>query len=538
MHKNVLRAVLFGVSIALCGPSMVLAETSATPKTVAQASPAPAASPTPNPFSYNGYVRGFYFTRQNATGFGLPQSTSVLNQASFNTAIDLHAAYTLGNWSIGGTYLYANPLNNCTTAADQLQSGGPCSGKKFTSSQPVPTNPDNTLPGFELNTLYEAYLQYKDANLYAKVGDQAINTPWQPNSDSRLKPDAFQGVDLSYKFNQDWMAEAAFYNRWEDRVDSAFVNTTLLTATNIVDAPGAGANLLIPKFSGITNSGVGYGRIGFTSKQLVANAHFYDFVDIANAEWVDAKYTLTDPLKPFIAFQGGNENNTGKAIIGKINSQVVGLQGGITPIPNVDFTIGFDYIPEKSDNFPLGLPAGTSCTPVPAQPPTKSPTGNQIAVAGGSAPFLYFLPSGGTPNCSVNPTTGAVTVYYGGWASPYSDSYATDPLFTTSISQGMVDRRSAGTSGKASLTWYAAQKQFRLITSYAVYAYGNTTQGVSPTHEDNIDATYFFNKVPKSGPYRGFSIRQRYADRWQSFTQFYGGTPNFKYNRTQMEYDF
>ncbi len=40
------------------------------------------------------------------------------------------------------------------------------------------------------------------------------------------------------------------------------------------------------------------------------------------------------------------------------------------------------------------------------------------------------------------------------------------------------------------------------------------------------------------GLYRGLSLRYRYVDRDQAFTQFYGGLPVFKYNRAQVEYAF
>lgn len=544
MYNYLLRAGVLGVAFVLSGAAIASAETLATPATVAQASPAPA--PTPSPFTYSGYVRSYYFTRTNAfPQYGLPQSTGVLNQASWNTAVNLHAQYNFQNWSVGGSYLYANPLNGCETAADQLESGGPCSGKTSTYKNggisypysPVPTNPDNTLPGYELSSLYEAYLQYKDPTLYAKVGNQVINTPWANASDSRLKPVAFQGGDISYKLNTGWTVEAAFMDRFEDRADSAFVNSTLLTATNIIDAPGAGSNLLLPKYSAVTTSGFGYGRLGFTGGPLTANLHFYDFTNVAMAEWLDAKYTLMPQTtyKPYLALQAGNEANTGNGVIGKINSQVIGLQGGATIMPNVDLAIGFDYMPQKSDTITLA--SGQTCNAVPAQPPVKTPSGNEISVSSGGTPLLYFLPTSGTPNC-VNNANGTTTVYYGGWASPYTDSYATDPLFTTSISQGMADRRSPGTSGKIAATWYGDNKQLRFIASYALYAYGNNTIGVSPTHEDNLDATYFFSHVPKSGPYHGLSLRERYADRTQTFVQYYGGAPVFKYNRTQLEYDF
>jgi hypothetical protein len=90
---------------------------------------------------------------------------------------------------------------------------------------------------------------------------------------------------------------------------------------------------------------------------------------------------------------------------------------------------------------------------------------------------------------------------------------------------------------KVSGTFYTAQKQVRLIVSHAWYVYGNDAVGISPTQETDVDGTYFFNKVGK-GAYHGLSLRHRYAERTQTFTAAFGGLPDFKYNRTQLEYDF
>jgi len=188
MRKFVMSAL---VAIAAAG-ALLAAPAGAQPK--------PKATPTPNPFSYSGYVRAYYFTRQNASIY--PQTFKAINQASFNTAISLHAQYTFENSpiTVGGTYLYANPLDGCPTPVSHLSL--PCGKQTFTGQSIVPTNPDDTLPGFVLSTLYEAYVQYKDPTLYVKLGDQVINTPWANASDSRLKPVAFEGGDLTYKFNK------------------------------------------------------------------------------------------------------------------------------------------------------------------------------------------------------------------------------------------------------------------------------------------------------------------------------------------------
>ena len=86
-------------------------------ETVAPPPPPPA---TPNPLKLGGYVRSYYFTRQNAsnnpgTQFnftpGAKYNSNGVNQASWNTGIAPHAEYDFPNsgWIIGGTYFYSKP---------------------------------------------------------------------------------------------------------------------------------------------------------------------------------------------------------------------------------------------------------------------------------------------------------------------------------------------------------------------------------------------------------------------------------------------
>jgi hypothetical protein len=473
--------------------------------------PKPTATPVP-PITYSGFVRSYYFTRLNNPQLS---KSNPLNQASWNTAFDVHAAYNFGNFSIGGTYLYANPFNGtCESAASHLTT---TCVKPNTQALIQGTNPDDTLPGFELNTLYEGYLQYKDPALYVKGGYQVVNTPWANPSDSRLKPVAFLGGDVTYNFSKSWLGEAMYMNKFEARASSDFESSTLLTATRIADAAGAEPDLHLAPFTAINTNGFYMGRVGYTQAPYAVNAYYYAFLDIANAFWGDFKYSWKTYGSPFIAIQGGTETNTGRSVIGKIDSQVIGAQAGWSPWKTVDLAVGYDYIPQKTDN--IVLPAGVTC----------SSTGT----IGGAAPFLYFLPIGGTPQCKAGPN-GTAFIYYGGWASPYTDTYATDVLYTTSISQGMIDRRSPGQAVKVQATFWAYNKRIRFIASRAYYDYGNPVGGVAPTQETDLDGTYWFNPVGP-GTYHGLMFRYRYAERTQNF---FTPNPDFKYNRAQLEYDF
>lgn len=509
-----------GMRLLRCLPCICLSLAVSAQALAAAADP-PKVKPSPKPpaFTFGGFVRSYDFTRQNASGF--PQTFKAINQASVNTAVSLHAAYKFNHSpvSVAATYLYANP-GSCVTALSH--SALPCGKHTFISgSTSEPLNPDDTLPGYVLSTLYEAYIQYAAPQLTIRAGDQVINTPWAPSSDSRLKPSAYEGIDASYKFSGKFSAEAMYMTRFENRVSSAFEESTLLTSFPS-GAAGIASNIFSPGGGPIKTPGFASGKLGYAYGNMAINAYYYAFLDIANAFWLDAKYTMKGAGKPFVALQLGSEGNAGRSVIGKIGSAIAGIQVGATPIKNLDLAVSYDYLPQRSDT--ISLPQGVSCG-----------SNNQIKTAPGVT-FAYFLPSGGTPNC-LSRSDGTTTVYYGGWASPYSDSFATDSLFTSEFSQTMIDRRSPGQSLKVGATLWSTDKRLRLIAGKTWYSYANDA-GTSPTQELDLDGTWYFKRVPSVGPYRGFLIRHRYAERTQNNTQLFGGTPLFKYNRTQLEYDF
>jgi hypothetical protein len=542
---------MIAATMVLASTSFALAETSATPATngtsVAQASPAPTA--TPNPFSYSGYVRSYYFTRQNASNnpgtqwdTGKSSASNALNQASWNNAFSLHADYnfTGGGWYVGGSYLYANPTGSCEPAALHAK-GGACTAGGANSPAPPSTYPDDTLPGFGLSTFYEAYVAYKAYDFSGKVGDQLFNSPWANPSDSRLKPAAFQGADFGYTLSNGLTLEAADMIQFENRTASNFSSTTLLTSYP-AGGGGQASNLYYPGGAGKTTNGFIYGKVGYVApssapQQWSADGYFYGVSDLVNMYWADGKYTFSKvPFTPYVALQGGYEQNAGASYIGKVQSSDIGIQLGATVKQNFGsflVTAGFDDVPGKTDT--VDLPKGVTCG-----------TNNQITAK--AATLSYLLPLD-APQCSLN-SNGTANIYYGGWASPYTDNYATDPFFTTSISQGMADRRSAGTSYKIAATFTSTNNRFVFFASDAWYNYfyGVTPVGAngSTTNEWNLDGTYYLGvrKNPKA-PFKGLVLRDRYAQRFipngfypTGATFVGGGLPLFKYNRAQLEYDF
>lgn len=563
MSLTLARAGLAAAAIVLATSSLALAETSATPApkkaVVAQADAAP--TPTPNPFTWRGFFRSYYFTRQNATNNpgtqfnfspGAKYNSNGVNQATWNSAIDLHADYALpyAGWSVGGSYFVAEPFDGPCAVASAHTKGSPCVAQK-----PPNTNPDDTLPGFGLDTFPETYVAYKGDRWFGQAGDFLFNSPWAgPYDGTRLKPVSYQGFNIGQHFGDGLTLETGNFFGFQNRTSNSFTNSTLLTSYP-AGGGGLASNIYVPnctggQCTGIGTSGFTYGHLGFAPKDepYTVNGYFYGVHDIVSMFWGDARYTFSQStLKPYVALQGGWETNAGQSVIGKINSQLVGVQLGINATKNLLVTGSFDDVPWQTDTVSDAYLASINWTCSNSNFTFKSANGEVTHT------LPYFLPLN-AGQCMDNTTSKTTSVYYGGWASPYTDNYATDPIFTSSISQGMTDRRAPGTSWKVAGTFTSDNKRFVFLASEAWYNYGNALVAEN-TNEWNLDGSYRFSPVPKTGFYKGLLLRYRYMQRSltntfcgaagsncpataSSGSTFLGGLPLFKYNRAQLEYDF
>jgi len=184
------------------------------------------------------------------------------------------------------------------------------------------------------------------------------------------------------------------------------------------------------------------------------------------------------------------------------------------------------------------LPTGVTC----------SNSNYQISA---KATLAYFLPLN-AGQCFTNPN-GTTNIYYGGWASPYTDNTTSDPLYTTNFLQGQVDRRAPGTSWQPQLQYISTNQKWIFQGAAAWYNYSNALVSQN-TKIWWVDGRYRFSHVGK-GPYHGLLLRYRYGERYQSNTYcgaaatncvpgssigstYLGGLPMFKYNRAMLEYDF
>ncbi len=244
---------------------------------------------------------------------------------------------------------------------------GPCvvpanhaKGAVCISQAPPNTNPDDTLPGFTLSTFYEAYLRYKAYGWNGELGNLLFNTPWANPSDSRVKPAAFQGAYLGYTWASGLTVEGADMIAFENRTSSAFSQQTLLTSYP-AGGGGLASNIYVPGGQGINTNGFGFGKVGYSNPSGVSvDGYYYGVSDLTNMWWFDGKYTFKGKWAPYVALQGGWENNAGQSYIGKIDSQMIGAQIGANVTKNLLLTGGYDNVPWHNDS--VYLPTNVTCS--------------------------------------------------------------------------------------------------------------------------------------------------------------------------------
>jgi outer membrane porin, OprD family len=479
-------------------------------------------APTPTPlFTYSGDVRAFYFGRTNGNSCLTCKPKGSPNATAFNFGGSLHGQINIPHtpWALGATYMGAYPFG--------ANAPGPLNNIGY--------NPqiDNTVPGYPLSVFGEEYLQYKNAGTFGQIGKEmltATQSPWANSADTRILPATYQGTQISTSPTADLTIEAMYIARWKSRVTSAFNSNTLLTSCNTAyptdkgPVQGASGTFTVPgDLCSMQRTTHGFGLASasyvFGASGLALSAYQYQIYDLVDMTWLSGQYNFAKRsfANPFVAGQFLAENNDGQSYLGVVHNHTVGGLIGTNVANNLTFTAGYDNAPATRYVVPTAQCKGTLSSPV--------------------GPKLDAI-FGGLPDPSESAPKGFVVCYGGGVASPYTDGYTSDPLYTTSLTQGMSEVTKPGTAAKTTLTWFADNHRLRLLASDAWYSYSlpgsikNIGNG-DGRMEFDLDAWFFLNAVHPGQPYKGLSIRQRYGDRTFSFAPF-----EFKSSRTQLEYDF
>jgi len=351
-------------------------------------------------------------------------------------------------------------------------------------------NPDVTLMGKapSITALGQAYLQYAIPDVVMiRAGDQEIDTPFVNGSDSRMIPATFQGISAQVTPCSGWNIYGMRMFSWKSRTSAGYYRDNLYYQTDFDGDPLYGGVAVLPSAepdaSGVLAIGTRYKNHGAD-----AQAWYYDFYGFTAMFYGDARYTLeTDAaLRPFVGGQvvrewDGNSRlnaSNGAATIAdvsgnRVSSAAWGVQAGV--------------------NYDLG----------------------DAALGNGEWSLAYN---------QINYRAGAV----GGGAivSPYTVGYATDPLYTTSMTRGLVEM-GPGTGWRVKWTQHFLGNHLQFTAAYARYS----LHSAGKANDVYGDLTYF-----PGGFLRGLSIRDRVD------VAHGGGLPGrtgyFIYNRVMLTYAF
>ncbi|MES2217794.1 MAG: hypothetical protein V4501_05235 [Pseudomonadota bacterium] len=323
---------------------------------------------------------------------------------------------------------------------------------------------DRTLPGSPITVLGQSFGQYQNPYLLMRIGNQLLTTPWMNGADTRMIPATYQGLYVAVTpvtgLDLIGIRQISFKGRPADH----FSKTNLYNSYNV-----GGANLL-----GLGNK-TDIGTLAFAATyhqdELRMAAWVYHFYNYANLAYADVHYKLVTSsiIKPLFGLQLGHEWNDGSEILNSVGA-------GST----------------RADVFGMLL-------------------GMEIAHG-------FFTLSGNVlPKYSGAYRNGDVV-------SPYTVGYISDPLYTTSMIAGLIEK-AAGTAFKVAAEYDFFGQTLLVRASYAKYF---TTPFLANTDETDVDVTFKPN-----GLFKNLSIRDRIG--------FLNGNQNlghFIYNRVMLEYDF
>jgi len=387
--------------------------------------------------------------------------------SAFATAllINLKSGEVGGGVSAAASLVYANALG--------------------TRNRPV-TRIDVTVMGREnkLSAVSQVYAQFQRAGWVLRAGDQYLDTPWQGSSDSRVLPAAYRALSAQFDATADWAFTIARTFKWKSRTSGRFFPDNLYYPTRFDGDPVYGGNGSLPAdaraYSGTWLIGSTYkSRDGAFSGQT----WLYSFLHFARMAYTDATLTLPagHAVTPFVSMQLVEEWTTGSNTLVETGTRIVGVAGRRvrSEVPGLD----------------VGIEVGRTKADV---------SWNQV----------------------VRQDRG--TVGGGALISPFTATYATDPLYTTSMLRGLVEQ-GPGHAWKARLTQMLLADHLQVVVAYTRY----NTLYRGDSHDVYLDLIYRF-----TGHLKGLQLRNRWERSVGGTNNLNPGNRPFAYNRVMISYAF
>lgn len=334
---------------------------------------------------------------------------------------------------------------------------------------------NDTSPGYEfldplligdrqsIVVLGQDYLQYENSRLTIRAGNQLILTPWVNPSDAFLIPSTLTAIYATYRPTHHLSLVAFRSFAFKNRTSTNFTDETLLNQ-----------NALYPRIP-VNNNGILAGGATYLTKSANLQVWAYKFYNLADLYYVQGGYKLpkVSGARPYLAAQVAHELADGIQSAGPVDATAFGFLAGIR-YGRYDIFSAFDRV----------------------------------------IPHHSF-------------SEGGRALDNGGFVSPYTEQYSSDPLYTSDMDYGLVAASASGNSFKFGIVYHPI-KNLRFKYAYSIY----NTQPIVP----NVDANYVTITYFPGKSFKGLSIRNRLqVDHGNPFSNYRG---TFYDDRLMIQYKF
>ena len=233
-------------------------------------------------------------------------------------------------------------------------------GVGYYTAQDLGTNDDdpakvNTRLGSDLEVLGEAYVNLSGFNTAFIVGRQKINAPLANPGDAFIIPFTFEATSLVNTSIPKLTLQLDHINEIKNRNSEEFVDVGEWSTSRYGIAP--------QETSGTTNLGAIY-----NANPLKLELWLTRFDDLFDSIYLQGNYNFSgnEMIKPFVGAQFVQQEESGNALLGTVDSTLYGVQAGAS-MGKASLTLGYNTVAEQEDTFRNGAflaPYSFSTSPI------------------------------------------------------------------------------------------------------------------------------------------------------------------------------
>jgi len=186
--------------------------------------------------------------------------------------------------------------------------------------------------------LAEAYLTWKNDLARVTIGNQRLNLPFMGDyADRRVLMYLYQAADVQVGNNTDFL-RLTKVNKYKSYGEDEFTKTSRQNSNIETD--------------GLWSFGLGKSFDLASDKKLKAQLWYQDYDDYTRLIYTQADLSFPKlNYSPEFSVQYISGKDQGKALAGKVNSQIFGAQAALKVLPKASLKVAYNYIKPDSESY-------------------------------------------------------------------------------------------------------------------------------------------------------------------------------------------